>query len=216
MQKENRVNRFYWGCHFIVNLYMRSLCRLDSCGLENIPFKGGLIIASNHTSIADPLLLGSTVPRELWYMAKKELFKVFLLKNIISRLNAFPVDRFGFDIEAIRQSLAVLKQGGALVMFPEGTRSKDSVIREGKIGMGMLARKAGVPIVPAYMENSKNAGINFFKGRKLKIIFGQVVKANWINTRQNSKIGYKEITDEVMKRIKILKQKINPLPRMPD
>ncbi|OQX91340.1 MAG: hypothetical protein B6D58_08500 [candidate division Zixibacteria bacterium 4484_95] len=211
MQKENRVNSFYWGCHFVINLYMRSLCRLELYGLENIPAEGGLIIASNHTSIADPFLLGSTVPRELWFMAKKELFKSFLLKNIISRLNAFPVDRFGFDIDVIRQSLAVLKQGKALVMFPEGTRSKDGIIRKGKIGIGMLAKKAGIPIVPVYMENTRKAWMNFIRGKNLRVVFGQIIEVTWINTRRESKDGYIEITDEVMSRIKILKQKITSL-----
>lgn len=99
-------------------------------------------------------------------------------------------------------------------MFPEGTRSKDGKIHEGKIGVGMLAKKAGVPIVPAYIENSKNAWINFFQGRRLRVIFGQVIEAGWIDTKQNSKSGYKEITDEVMERIKALKQKIDLSRRM--
>ena len=214
MQTQDRINRFYRGCHLLINLYMRSLGRLDLHGTENIPSSGGLIIASNHVAQADPFLLGSTVNRELWFMAKKELFKSLLMRSILSRLNTLPVDRFGFDMEVIKKSLAVLRQGGALVMFPEGTRSKNGKIHEGKIGVGMLAKKAAVPIVPACIENSKKAWLNFFQGKRLSVIFGKVVEVEWINAMQNSKNGYEEIADEVMKRIKTLKQEIDLQQRM--
>lgn len=184
---------------------MRSFCRLKLVGTEKIPRKDGLIIASNHVAGADPFLLGSAVPRELWFMAKKELFKPRFLGWFIARVNAFPVDRFAFDLEVIRKSLAVLEEGRALIMFPEGTRSRDGDVGEGKIGVGMLARKAGVPIVPAYLENSRKAWWNFLAGKRLKVIFGNIMTADWIISKENSKSGYKEITDELTRRIRLLK-----------
>jgi len=181
---------------------MKTLCRLKLTGTENIPMEGGVIIASNHIAGADPFLLGSTVPRELWFMAKKELFEVPIQGPLIARVNAFPVDRFGFDIEVIKTSISLLKEGKPLIMFPEGTRSKDGVIREGKIGVGMLARKAGVPIVPTYIENTRKAWWNLFKGKRMITRFGEVIEADWINSLPNNKIGYKEITDLLMERIR--------------
>jgi len=188
--------------HLSINLYMRTLCRLRLVGANKIPRRGGLIIASNHIAGADPFLLGSTVPRELWFMAKKELFRPKFLGWCIAHLNAFPVDRFGFDLEVIKKSLAVLQEGKALIMFPEGTRSRDSSVGEGKIGVGMLARKAGVPIVPAYLENSRKAWWNFLTGRRLKVFFGPIMTAELITSKENSKSGYREITDELTRRIK--------------
>ncbi len=166
--------------------------------------QGGLIIASNHIAGADPFLLGSAVPRELWYMAKKELFEVPIQGPLIAKVNAFPVDRFGFDLDVIKTSISLLKEGKPLIMFPEGTRSKDGVIKEGKIGVGMLARKAGVPIVPAYLENTRKAWWNLFKGKRMITRFGEIIDADWINSRPKNKDGYKEITDLLMERIRDL------------
>ena len=199
------MNRLYWFLHYLINIYMHTLCRLKLHGTENIPLDGGLIITSNHIAGADPFLLGSTVPRELWFMAKKELFEPVLQGYIIKRVNAFPVDRYSFDLEVIKKSISILKQGKALIMFPEGTRSEDGQIQDGKIGAGMLARKAGVSIVPVYIENTRKAWWNIFLGKRMNVIFGRVIDADWILSRANSKAGYKEITEKSMKRIRELK-----------
>jgi 1-acyl-sn-glycerol-3-phosphate acyltransferase len=204
MSEKNRVNLLYWLCHFLISIYMRTFCRLKLAGQDKIPPQAGLIIASNHIAGADPFLLGSAVPRELWYMAKKELFKSFFLGWFIKRVNAFPVDRFGFDLEVIKKSISLLKQGKALIMFPEGTRSKDGQIMEGKIGVGMLAHKAGVPIVPVYMENTKKAWMNLFLGKRMKVSFGEVIDKDWICSRPGTKEGYSEITSLLMAKIKEL------------
>jgi 1-acyl-sn-glycerol-3-phosphate acyltransferase len=206
MPSKAKVNRLYWFCHGLINVYMYTLCRLKLSGTKYIPRDGGLIIASNHIAGADPFLLGSTVPRELWFMAKKELFEVPIQGKFIAKVNAYPVDRFGFDLEVIKTSIKYLKEGKALIMFPEGTRSKDGQIKEGKIGVGMLARKAGVPIVPAYIANTKKAWWNFLKGKRMITRFGQIIPADWINSRENSKEGYKEITDLLMQRIRGLQK----------
>lgn len=204
MSKKTKVNCFYWFVHFLINIYMRTLCRLKIQGRENIPLEGGLIIASNHIAGADPFLLGSSINRELWFMAKKELFKPFLLGSLIAKLNAFPVDRFGFDIDVIKKSMLFLKQGKALIMFPEGTRSTDGKVMEGKIGVGMLAYRTGAPIIPVYIENTKKAWWNIFIGKKMKVSFGKIIDSEWIKSSGKSKTGYKLVTDELMKRIREL------------
>ncbi|MCP4580164.1 MAG: 1-acyl-sn-glycerol-3-phosphate acyltransferase [candidate division Zixibacteria bacterium] len=204
MSEKNRVNYLFWFLHTLIYIYMRLLGGLRLRGKHKIPRDGGLIIASNHIAAADPFLLGSAIPRELWFMAKKELFKPFLLGRFIAKVNAFPVDRFGFDIEVIKKSISLLKQGRALIMFPEGTRSKDGRIMEGKIGVGMLAYKAGVPIVPAYVANTKRAWWNLFKGKRMKVNFGDVIEADWIKSLPGSKEGYRQITDLLMERIREL------------
>lgn len=187
---------------------MRTLGRLKLVGTDKIPRDGGVIIASNHVAGADPFLLGSAVPRELWFMAKKELFKPFLLGKFISKVNAFPVDRFGFDLEVIKISIALLKEGRALIMFPEGTRSIDGQIKDGKIGVGMLARKAGIPIVPVYLGNTRKAWWNIFTGRRMVIRFGDIIDKEWIEAQPNSKEGYKIITDRLMELIRSLQSTI--------
>lgn len=187
---------------------MRTLGRLKLIGTEKIPRDGGVIIASNHIAGADPFLLGSAVPRELWFMAKKELFRSYLLGRFIAKVNAYPVDRFGFDLDVIKKSIALLKEGKALIMFPEGTRSNDGRIKDGKIGVGMLAKKAGAPIVPVYLENTKNAWWNLVRGRRMTIRFGVAIGLQWIESLPNSKDGYKAITDKLMEHIKQLQSSI--------
>lgn len=204
MPSENKVNHLFWFFHDLLYYYVCTFCRLKLSGSDEIPKEGGVIIASNHIDAVDPFLLGSTVPRELWFMAKKELFEVPIQGQLIRRVNAFPVDRFGFDIEVIKKSISFLKEGKALIMFPEGTRSKDGIIKEGKIGVGMLARKAGVPIVPAYIENTNKSFCNFLKGKRMITRFGAPIEAEWINSRPNNKAGYKEISDLLMERIRAL------------
>jgi len=198
------VNYLYWFIHDSLKAYMYTLCRLKLSGTEKIPRDGGVIIASNHIAGADPFLLGATIPRELWFMAKKELFEVPIQGPLIARVNAFPVDRFGFDLAVIKKSISLLKEDKALIMFPEGTRSYDGTVRDGKIGVGMLARKAGVTIVPAYIENTRKAWWNWIKGKRMITRFSDPLEADWINSFPNNKTGYQEITDELMKRIRAL------------
>jgi len=204
MQKKTRVNHLYWFFHFIIYIYMKTLCRLKLSGVDNIPMTDGLIIASNHIAGADPFLLGSAVPRELWFMAKKELFKPFLLGHLLPRVNAFPVDRFNFDLDVIKKSITFLKEGKALIMFPEGTRSTNGQIMDGKIGVGMLAQKTGAPIVPVYLENTKKAWWNLFMGKRMKVAFGRIIDSGWIKSQVHSKEGYKTITNELMNRLREL------------
>ncbi len=199
--KPKRVNYLFWIARFLIAIYIRAFCRLKRIGHTNVPREGGLIIASNHLAAADPFIMGSAVPRELAFMAKKELFEIPIEGWLIKRFNAFPVDRFGFDLAVIKKSLEILESGMALVMFPEGTRSKDGKIRDGKIGIGMLARKAKVPIIPVYIENSKKAWFNFITGKRFVVRFGEKITAEWITAQENSKDGYRAITEEVMRRI---------------
>ncbi len=199
--KRKSTNYTYWFAHALIAIYIRTLCRLKRTGHEKIPEQGGLIIASNHQAAADPFIMGTAVPRELAFMAKKELFEIPIEGWLIKRFNAFPVDRFGFDLTVIKKSIEILESGQALVMFPEGTRSKDGKIHEGKIGVGMLARKAGVPIMPVYIENSRKAWLNLITGKRFIVRFGEIISADWIMAQENSKEGFKTITDEVMRRI---------------
>ncbi|NLI14873.1 MAG: 1-acyl-sn-glycerol-3-phosphate acyltransferase [candidate division Zixibacteria bacterium] len=199
--KRKSTNYTYWFAHALIAIYIRTLCRLKRTGHEKIPKQGGLIIASNHQAAADPFIMGTAVPRELAFMAKKELFEIPIEGWLIKRFNAFPVDRFGFDLGVIKKSIEILESGQALVMFPEGTRSKDGKIHEGKIGVGMLARKAGVPIMPVYIENSRKAWLNLITGKRFIVRFGEIISADWIMAQENSKEGFKTITDEVMRRI---------------
>jgi len=121
---------------------------VEGHGQENLPRAGGFIIASNHLSYLDPPAIGVSVDRDLAYFARKSLFNP-PFDRLLRRVHAIPVDRdSGSDIAAMKGALQCLRQGLPLVLFPEGTRSPDGQLLPGKRGIGLLAAKAGVPVVP--------------------------------------------------------------------
>jgi 1-acyl-sn-glycerol-3-phosphate acyltransferase len=192
----------------LINFMLRIFWRFRKGGTKFIPKKGGVIIASNHAAYVDPPFVGAASPRELYYLAKSELFNNGLFGWLIRKYNAFPVARGAFDRKAISQAVTLLKGKKALLFFPEGTRSRDGDFLEPKLGVGKIALEAGVPIVPAYIGNSGNLFKTFLKRKKLVILFGSPILKSWLNEISRSKEGYKKIGQEIMSRIKILKEKV--------
>jgi 1-acyl-sn-glycerol-3-phosphate acyltransferase len=148
----------------IVVLLMRLLFRLEAHGTEHIPRTGALLLVANHSSVLDPPLVGSVAPRPLTYLAKAELFDIPLFGALIRGVNARPLRRDGADAGALRTALKVLDEGGALLVFPEGTRGPEGTLREPKGGAAMLAVLSGAHVVPAYIKGS---GAAWPKGRTL-------------------------------------------------
>ena len=191
----------------VINLMLRILWRFRKGGAEYIPQKGGVIIASNHAAYVDPPFLGAASPRELSYLAKRELFNNGLFGWLIGKYNAFPITRGSFDRKGMSQAMKLLKERKALLLFPEGTRSRDGNLMEPKLGVGKIAIQAGVPIVPAYIGNSKDLLSTFLRREKLVILFGSPILKSWLDEIPKDKEGYKRIGQEIMSRIKILKEK---------
>lgn len=124
-------------------------------GRENIPDSGGLVFASNHLSVADELLSAVVVPRHLAFWAKAEYFRGggprgLFLKHLLQALGAIPVERAGgrAALAAFDAAIPVLKGGGQVVVYPEGTRSPDGRLYKGRTGAVRLATMAGVPVIP--------------------------------------------------------------------
>ena len=117
-------------------------------GLENLPEKEGVIVASNHRSYADPVLLTMYMKRPMHYMAKEELFKNKLFGAFITMLGAFPVKRGVGDMKVIEDSVAFLEKGHNLVIFPEGTRMKENKVGRGKTGVALIAAMSGADVLP--------------------------------------------------------------------
>ncbi|MCE7981173.1 MAG: 1-acyl-sn-glycerol-3-phosphate acyltransferase [Caldilinea sp. CFX5] len=131
------------------------LCRLRVEGREWVPASGGCIIACNHSMGPDYFLLGYASPRQIFYMAKMELFRIHpWFSRFMVAAGAFPVDRGKSDTSAITAAETLLRQGKVLGMFPEGTRSRTGVLGRGKSGVVRIAQAAQSPIVPAVVINS--------------------------------------------------------------
>ena len=126
---------FYSAFRVFITGIFKIIFRLSFEGVENLPKEGGYVYASNHRSNADPILVTLKIRKRCAYMAKEELFKNPFLSLLIKAFGAFPVVRGKGDMAVIDQSVEKLKKGKNLVIFPEGTRSKDGKVGRGKTGV---------------------------------------------------------------------------------
>jgi 1-acyl-sn-glycerol-3-phosphate acyltransferase len=131
-------------CRFLIFFIWR--WRVE--GLENFPAEGPVIVVANHVSYWDPVLIGSALPRQVFFMAKKELFSLPLLGISLKSWGMFPVDRSRSDRGAIKRALELLKQGQVIGVFPEGTRSKSGSLLPFSTGAAYFATRTGVPVCP--------------------------------------------------------------------
>jgi 1-acyl-sn-glycerol-3-phosphate acyltransferase len=198
---------YYIGC-LIIKIFLRIFWRYKRIGAEHIPKTGGVIIASNHVAYVDPPFIGAVTPRELIYLAKVELFSNALFGWLIGKYNAIPIARGAFDRRAIRRAVELLREGKALLLFPEGTRSREGKFLEPKSGMGKIALEAGVPIVPAYIRHSKSLFTTWLGRGGLVIGFDAPITGDFLTTFPQNREGYKDIGQEIMKKIGRLKEKI--------
>ena len=136
---------------------MRRLFRLTSAGRHHVPARGPVLLVANHQSVLDPALVGGAADRKLSFLAKAELFAIPLFGRLIRARTARPVRRGGADASALREALRTLAEGGALLVFPEGTRGPEGELRPAKAGAGMLAVLSGAAVVPVYITGSGRA-----------------------------------------------------------
>jgi 1-acyl-sn-glycerol-3-phosphate acyltransferase len=149
---------FYWFVTRVVQFIILPLyARVEVRGVEKVPLKGPLIVASNHLNDADPGILSSRIPRRLVFMAKVELFHIPVIKWILRGYGAFPVRRGEADLSSLRRSSQTLKEGLALVLFPEGTRAgARATLGEAWPGAGLLALRQRVPVLPVAITGSQH------------------------------------------------------------
>lgn len=132
----------------VMRAFLFFVFRLEVSGRENLPKDKGVIVAINHRSNWDAVVLGATAPRPLGFMAKAELFKNKISAAFFKALGSFPVQRGKGDIGAIKAALSRLRNNEVVAMFPEGTRVRKGENAEPKQGAVVLASRAQVPIVP--------------------------------------------------------------------
>ena len=168
------MNCFYRFVYQVGLIVTKLTGGLEVIGAENIPNDTGLIITANHCSYADPPVLAFSTPRQISFMAKSDLFKVPGLKQIMTKLGAFPVKRGKFDRTAITNSIAILKEKRVMTMFFEGGRSTDGKLLKPELGLATIAVKANVPIIPAAIIGTDKLMPHKggFKKNHLKVIFG--------------------------------------------
>ncbi|WP_182199424.1 lysophospholipid acyltransferase family protein [Paraliobacillus salinarum] len=189
---------FYRFATIVVHIALLPFYRFQVIGKENIPKDGPVIICSNHISNLDPPVVGITCPRDIYFMAKEELFRNKLLGAILLKSHAFPIKRGMKDRDALRRGLDILKEGNTLGLFPEGTRSKTGEIGKGLSGVGFFALRSEATIIPCAIIGP------YRKGKRLKVVYGKAIAMDELRKR---KAKASEVTDVIMDNIKQLKQK---------
>lgn len=169
----------------VVRTFARIFYGLKVTGLENVPQTGGAVVACNHVSTWDPPIVGVAINRKLEFMAKKELFEKPLMRAVMRGLRAFPVDREGQDIGAIKEALRRLKAGRVIGIFVQGTRNAgDAAALD---GASFLAQRGEVPLVPAAIWR---------EGRAFHVAFGVPLIPSG-----RSRDDARELTSTVMQKI---------------
>jgi 1-acyl-sn-glycerol-3-phosphate acyltransferase len=149
MRLPKDASRLWQFIHFLITLIRPFACRLQVEGRENVPATGGVVIASNHPGGIDIFVLGYASPRQIYYMAKQELYEITpVLSFLLLEIGAFPVRRGQQDMRALATSVRLLRQGKMLGMFPEGTRDRDQGLTQGRNGAVRIAMQANAPVVP--------------------------------------------------------------------
>lgn len=204
------MKSLYFAGWSLFRLYFRFYHRWEVEGAKNVPAHGPAILASNHTSFLDPPLVGAATDREINYMARETLFRFPVVGSILRNVNAVPVDREGGGAAGLRAILDRLLAGGAIILFPEGTRSPDGELQTAKSGIGLTVIKSNAPVIPVRVFgtfNALNRHQSFPRPRPIGVRFGSALdfgrlrKEAEICTKPRLKEIYKEVSEEIMSAI---------------
>jgi len=199
----------YWSGKILFFLIFKVFYGLKVIGKENIPEKGGVIVAANHASFLDPPLIGiAFFKRKCVFMARHTLYKNFIFSTILKMWGSFPIKRGIIDRGALKEFEKRVREGYAVIFFPEGTRTPDGEIKSGKPGAGMLIYNSKADVIPVYIHNSYKVFSKTMKMPKLfipiTVIIGKPINFNIYFNKEKSKELYEEITQVLMNEIKKL------------
>lgn len=168
------VRLFYYLNLAWVRVLLMVISSRDVQGRENVPRKGAVIVASNHLSNGDPPVLTVAVPRQIAWMAKAEWFKTPVVGRLFRMVGMIPVRRFEADLQALRRAQHVLRDGGVLAMFPEGTRGGEKGLRAGEPGTALIALRTGTPVVPIAIWGTEHVKLprDLFRRTRVHVRFG--------------------------------------------
>jgi 1-acyl-sn-glycerol-3-phosphate acyltransferase len=200
------------GWHFFRALF-KLYFRWRVYNPERVPVEGPVILAANHASFIDPPLVGAGLPRLINYLARETLFHVPVLAAILRSWKVVPVDRDAGTGKGLKTILQRLSQGGAIILFPEGTRTKDGNFQPARSGIGLTVIKSKAPVVPVRVFGTFEAygrDKKFPRPSRLQVKYG---KPLWFEneraeaetcTKERLKQIYQEIAERIMAEITAL------------
>ncbi len=201
-----RMSPIYGVCHYGIAVTFDMFFRGEVAGLEHLPKSGAFLIAGNHASHLDPPMIGSQVPRQMCFFARKTLWQGPASSWWLDAVGTIPVDRDGGqDVGALKRVLRALADGKVMILFPEGTRSPDGHLQPPKPGVGFIVCKTQVPVVPARIFGSFEA---FGKGAKLpklgtplSVVFGRPISPAQYDDPRAGKERYQIASERIMAEI---------------
>ncbi len=192
----------YRTTNLTLGTFLRIMFRPRYLGRDKIPVDGPLIIAANHLSHIDPAFIMTATKRPVSYMSKKEHFEGAIRRLVFKQVGVIPVDREEGGKEALKGAIEILEEGGAIGIFPEGTRSRDGKMGKGKTGVARLAALTGAAVVPVAIRQtdgvwpvSKRAPRPW---RKFYYKFGDPI---YFDYKEKNHENFRKFTDSVMSRI---------------
>lgn len=185
-------------------------------GAERVPVEGGVILAANHASFIDPPLVGAALPRPINYLARESLFRFPVVGAVLRSWNSVPVDRDGGGAAGLKAILSRLLAGGGIILFPEGTRTKDGKLQPARSGIGLTVVKSTAPVVPVRVFGSYEAygrHMKFPRPRRVVVKFGAPMDFAALRAEAKTcdkarlKAIYQQVSDEIMAEIARLEPK---------
>ena len=194
-------SRSYRICYAFFARIVGFLFRIHVVGAENEPDTGRFVVCANHVSATDPIVVCFAFRKhQVRYMAKKELFSVPVLSGLIKMLGAFPVDRGGTDVGAIRRAVDMVKEGKCMGIFPQGHRypGVDPRTTKTKNGAALIATRAEADIMPVYIMRKNNTFKIF---RKTYVVIGERIPFADLNYDPQADGEYARITAEIFDKV---------------
>ena len=194
------MNRFYRFIRGFFGGFFKLVYRVKIVGRENEITDKPYIVCANHTSLMDVVMLGISFKGQINFMAKKEIFKVPILRSFVKAMGGFPIDRKGSDVAAIKKTIGMLNEGNNIGIFPQGTRCpfKNPRDTEVKDGIGMIASRAGVGFMPVYIK-TKREKLSLF--RRTKIVIGEYISPEELSCDKTGREKYAHISEYVFDKV---------------
>lgn len=210
------MNFVYWLGWSFFRLMFAIYFRWRTFNPERVPQNGAVILASNHASFLDPPFVGSPLKRACSFLARDTLFRFRFSRWLLTRWQAIPVDRTGSSPTGLKNILSALQQNRAVVLFPEGTRTRDGQLQPARSGIGLLVVKSGAPVVPVRIWGTREAygrDVKFPKPKRVTIKYGNVLRFDALiaetKTAPKDRVKeiYQQVADEIMAAIAKLEPK---------
>jgi len=206
-EKNVKPNWFFRFFRMSFKIFALTLYRHKIYGKKNLP-KGAAILAPNHASFIDPILLGISIKEPIYYFARKSLFENRFLKFCLRKVYVYPIERGGLDIQAIKATQKFLQEGKKIVLFPEGTRSKDGNLTPFKEGVALIAMRKNTKIVPIYIAGSfkiwpRKKKVPRLFGKSATVIGSSIDPKLW--NMYDRKQGQTQLTNALQKKVQELK-----------